>query len=350
MKTKEDYRSVVLVLAWPETTARGEEKVVRWLKNAGVFRNTNLRVGHAAMALVQVGRPEVDYYDFGRYITPRPFGRVRSAETDPKVAMPAIARWSDDGILLNPDEIGIAIESRGAATHGDGPLLLSVCRGIDYPSAVAFSKGLQEEGYQRYGGLSRNHTNCSRFVSDAIRASLPAGHPVRRKLRWPISYKPAPEHNVAAAATEGICFAVYQGQVQTYVPNSWKAMLNLFFGLLKAASKTHASALRSDSILGQVHEPLRPDTIPSHAQWLGGLGEGAWHVLEALPDAVRMERLDVNGQREFEGFFELPAIEGKEPLSGNLERSVLRLLNDTHHGWITVFYSGKLHRLRRIPV
>jgi hypothetical protein len=155
---------------------------------------------------------------------------------------------------------------------------------------------------------------------------------------------------VAAAATEGICFAVYQGQVQTYVPNRWKAMLNLFFGLLKAASKTHASALRSDSILGQVHEPLRPDTIPSHAQWLGGLGEGAWHVMEALPHAVRMERLDVNGQREFEGFFELPAIEGKEPLSGNLERSVLCLLNDTHHGWITVFYAGKLHRLRRIPV
>jgi hypothetical protein len=83
---------------------------------------------------------------------------------------------------------------------------------------------------------------------------------------------------------------------------------------------------------------------------LGGLGEGAWHVLEALPHAVRMERLDVDGQQEFEGFFELPAIEGKETLSGNLERSVLRLLNDTHHGWITVFYAGKLHRLRRIPV
>jgi hypothetical protein len=350
MKTKKDYRSAVLVLAWPETTARGEEKVVRWLKSIGFFRNTNLRVGHAAMALVQVGRPEVEYYDFGRYITPRPFGRVRSAETDPKVAMPAIARWSDDGILLNPDEIGIAIESRGAATHGDGPLLLSVCRGIDYYSATAFSKALQEEGYQRYGGLSRHHTNCARFVSDAIRASLPSSHSVRRKLRWPLSVKPTPEHNVAASATEGICLKVCQGQVQSYVPNRWKAMLNLAFGILKAASKTHASALRNDSILGQVHEPSRPDNIPSHAQWLGGLGEGAWHVLDVLPHAIRMERIDLSGQAEFEGLFQLPPNFHEEYSEVDLVDSNIRLLNDTHRGWITVFYAGKVHRLRRIPV
>lgn len=349
MKTEKDYRSAVLVLAWPETTARGEEKVVRLLKRVGIIRNTNLRVGHAAMALVEVGRPEVHYYDFGRYITPRPFGRVRSAETDPKVAMPAIARWSEDGQLLNPDEIGMAIETRGAATHGEGPLLLSVCHGIDFASAVAFAKGLQEEGYQRYGGLSRHHTNCSRFVSDAIRASLPPAHSVRRKLRWPISYKPAPEHNVAASATEGICFSIYQGQVHTYLPNRWKALRNLAFGLLKAASKSHTRILRNDAILGQVHEPPRPESLPSHAQWLGGLGEGAWHTLDALPHAIRMERWDVDGQREFEGLFQLPDSQDVNQLTGCITASVMRLLNDTHHGWATVFYAGKLHRLRRIP-
>lgn len=84
MKIEKDYRSAVLVLAWPETTARGEEKLVRFLKRIGLIRNTNMRVGHAAMAVIQVGSSEVEYFDFGRYITPRPFGRVRSVETDPK--------------------------------------------------------------------------------------------------------------------------------------------------------------------------------------------------------------------------------------------------------------------------
>ncbi len=342
MKPKSDYRSVVLVLAWPETTARGEEKIIRFLKRLGLVRNTNLRVGHAAMAVVQVGCPDVEYFDFGRYITPRPFGRVRSAETDPKVAFPAIARWSDDGVLLNPDEIGVAIESRGADTHGDGPLLLSVCQGVDYGQIIDFCKGLQEEGYQRYGGLSRNHTNCSRFVSDAIRASLPAQHPVRRKLRWPISYKPAPAHNVSAAATEGVCFRIFEGRVQTYEPNRWKAMLSLGSGLLKAVSKKHAGELRSDSILGQVQEPPRPNSVPFDAQWLGGLGEGAWHALEPVPGGLLMKRIDVSGAIEFEGVYHYPV--GVQPFE-----HPIRLVHDSHHGWITVFYAGKVHRLRRIP-
>jgi hypothetical protein len=69
-----------------------------------------------------------------------------------------------------------------------------------------------------------------------------------------------------------------------------------------------------------------------------------------MPHAVRMERIDLDGQAEFEGLFQLPRGEEGAPLEGKLERSVLRLLNDTHHGWITVYYAGKLHRLRRIPV
>ena len=342
MKRETDYRSVVLVLAWPETTARGEEKVIRFLKRLGLVRNTNLRVGHAAMAVVQINRPELEYYDFGRYITPRPFGRVRSAETDPKVTFPALARWSDDGVLLNPDELGVALEARGADTHGDGPLLLSVCRGVDYAEIIDFCKGLQEEGYQRYGGLSRNHTNCSRFVSDAIRASLPRNHSVRGQLRWPISYKPAPAHNVSAAATEGVCFQIFEGVVQTYKPNRLKALISLASGLLKAMSKKHAGALRNDSILGHVQEPQRPTSVPSDAQWLGGLGEGAWHALEPVPQGLRMQRIDSTGVHEFEGLYAYP--KGVRPFE-----HPIRLVHDSHHGWITVFHAGKVHRLRRIP-
>jgi hypothetical protein len=179
-------------------------------------------------------------------------------------------------------------------------------------------------------------------VSDAIRASLPRNHSVRRKLRWPISYKPAPAHNVAAAATEGVCFRIFEGNVQTYPPNRFKAMISLGSGLLKAASKKHAGALRNDSILGQVQEPPRPASVPSDAQWLGGLGEGAWHALEPIPGGLRMQRIDASGVAEFEGTYEYPS--GDHPFD-----HPVRLVHDSHHGWITVFHAGKVHRLRRIP-
>ena len=73
--------SAVLVLAWPEVTARGEEGIIKLLRSIGVVKNVNMMVGHAAMIVAEGS--SLRYYDFGRYITPRRMGRIRSAETDP---------------------------------------------------------------------------------------------------------------------------------------------------------------------------------------------------------------------------------------------------------------------------
>src|SRR5690606_4076238 len=38
--------------------------------------------------------------------------------------------------------------------------------------------------------------------------------------------------------------------------------------------------LPNDSEPGSLTEPRRPKTVPISAQWLGGIGEGAWFILE----------------------------------------------------------------------
>ena len=337
------YADVAIVLAWPETTARGEEGIIKFLKRVGIIRNTNLRVGHAALCLVSWDSEEVEYFDFGRYIAPRKHGRVRSKDTDPKLILPVVVRWTEDHRIANVEEIALALDAIPASTHGDGPMLFSMCYGIDYCASKKFANTLQEEGYQRYGGLSRSHTNCARFVSDCIMAGLPSHSSILYKLRWPLSYKPAPAHNVSAACTEDKCLFVDQGVVSYYVPSRWRAAWSLAVGILKSASPHFANKVRSDANLGMTEEPARPTTVPSYAHWLGGLGEGAWHGIEANTEgSLDMVRYAVNGTLEFEGKYQAP--------EGYLSGDDIELLFDSHHGWITVRYRRQLVRLRRIKL
>ena len=47
--------------------------------------NGKYRVGHSAMLLVNGTTNRVHYFDFGRYHTPKGYGRVRDIETDADV-------------------------------------------------------------------------------------------------------------------------------------------------------------------------------------------------------------------------------------------------------------------------
>ncbi len=47
-------------------------------------------------------------------------------------------------------------------------------------------------------------------------------------------------------------------------------------------SKTGAQKLGCDQVPGMVDYVERPDAVPRQAQWLGGIGEGAWFVLRPL--------------------------------------------------------------------
>src|SRR5690554_2419032 len=86
-------QDIALPIAWPDQTARGDEKWMRLLKRIGVVKNLNFRVGHAAIVLISRTDGQARYFDFGRYIAPRGYGRARSASSDPRLRLDTRARF-----------------------------------------------------------------------------------------------------------------------------------------------------------------------------------------------------------------------------------------------------------------
>ena len=100
--------------------------------------------------------------DFGRYHTPKGYGRVRDAETDPDVGIPLLAEIKNNEIL-NIDTI-LKEAAYKKANHGEGVLYASVLGGVCFKTAFNFAKKIQNKGAVEYGPFIINGTNCSRFV------------------------------------------------------------------------------------------------------------------------------------------------------------------------------------------
>ena len=78
----------IIALAWPEgmVSACGSWYDVFFAKNK------KYRVGHSALVLVESVTGNLRYFDFGRYHTPKDFGRVRDVITDGDVTIETIAK------------------------------------------------------------------------------------------------------------------------------------------------------------------------------------------------------------------------------------------------------------------
>jgi len=68
----------ILVLAWPEGMVAGTG---HWYDKIA-SNNGKYRVGHSAIILIESKTKSAHYFDFGRYHTPKGYGRVRDKETD----------------------------------------------------------------------------------------------------------------------------------------------------------------------------------------------------------------------------------------------------------------------------
>src|SRR6056300_1785783 len=129
------YLDTAIVIAWPQCTARADESLAILLRKAGLVKNLNFRVGHAAICLINPQTCEVLYYDFGRYITPRGFGRARSKYSDPNLTLNVKAEFDQDRNLINVEEIAAELDSKSKYTHGAGPLVFSVSKTINFTKA-----------------------------------------------------------------------------------------------------------------------------------------------------------------------------------------------------------------------
>lgn len=276
----EEYRDLALVIAWPDQTARGDEQWMAVLKRVGIVKNLNFKVGHAAIVLVNHRNGLLNYYDFGRYITPRGCGRARSAASDPRLALATRAQIDAHGTLQNLQEILTELHQKENATHGGGRLFFSIANSLSYGKAARFAEHLVNQGPIPYGAVAKGNNSCSRFVAQVLLAGWATGNPAKRRVKFPESLKPSPMSNVVNASPDKVVYCYHRGNLTSKRMTRWQSLHFQIDLLLHNVSAAKAKELPCDRHPGNTAEPTRPASIPASAQWLGGIGEGAWYVLE----------------------------------------------------------------------
>jgi hypothetical protein len=185
----------IIPLAWPETLVINEGKWYdKLLKYTPFQKNGYYKVGHAAMVLVDYKSQEFHYFDFGRYHTPLKFGRVRDKETDPDVTIPFSAILCSQNNIQNIDKL-FSFLFKNKACHGDGKLVASIYKNIDFSKAFEKAKQMQNKGIINYGPLTIGGTNCSRFVTQTTKA-IKTDFFTFIMTRIPYTFSPSPMLNV----------------------------------------------------------------------------------------------------------------------------------------------------------
>jgi len=97
--------AMIIVLAWPDVFVSSTGELYDPIfKSLGIQKSGKYKAGHAALVLINRKDKSLEFFDFGRYITPDGKGRVRGAKTDPEVAIPLLAEIKNNQIQ-NLDEI-----------------------------------------------------------------------------------------------------------------------------------------------------------------------------------------------------------------------------------------------------
>lgn len=322
--------SAVIPLAWPEMTARGQEKIWLVLKKLKVVKNINFKVGHAAMVVAL--DTQFLYYDFGRYITPMGYGRTRSAETDPKLTLHTQPKWSEEGRLINLEELCAELESIKHATHGDGPLFASLNHETNPLSLFKYIHNIINHGYVRYNALIRSHSNCARFVAQAILAGWSKKSRFRKRFIIPVTLAPTPYFNVLAASEDGRYLIWENGKGNYFTNKIGHSLKELLSKSYESFTSNSSKILPSDIVPGQYFPPkTKPENLSDKVLFLGGIGEAAWHEVEIVDEnIVKMTRFFSTGEFEFEAEYEV-AKEWVDKISD----STCQLVHDTHHCWVT---------------
>ncbi len=353
------YNDLAIILAWPDATIRGDERWMMFFRKAGLVKNLNFKVGHTGVILIDTHNSALLYYDFGRYIAPRGLGRARSHFSDPRLHMRTKAQITDrnTGAIGNLEEIVRELDEMREATQGEGRLFFSVATGLNFNMAKQYADGLVLEGSTPYGAFARGNNNCSRFITRLLmRAS-------RKYHRWhgvnlPESIKSSPISNVVNVRQDRRIYVYHEAAgLQSIRMSRFRSLFFLLGQLRDNFNSRLASALPDDRIAGSVLQRSRPSTVPVQAQWLGGVGEGAWyHIKELDQEEIRsLGREEITegsrlGERGFEvaRYTEKGELEYSLPFySGeNFEVSKpFRIAYDSHMIYTTVWQHNKLIRL-----
>lgn len=178
----------IITLAWPEgmVVAAGA-----WYDKIA-SSNGKYRVGHSALVLINAKTKKTHYFDFGRYHTPKGYGRVRDVDTDQDLTLINAEIKADK--IINIEEILLQL-SLMKSTHGEGIMYASILKNVSFEKAFFRAKQMQDKGMLPYGPFTRKGTNCSRFVAEIIHSAEPSAIK-KLRLRYPFCISPSPKRNV----------------------------------------------------------------------------------------------------------------------------------------------------------
>ena len=290
---REEYNGKMIVLAFPDTFVKfSHEKVSKLLPLVGLGRKGIIKAGHAAFILIENATGKASYYDFGRYITPFGYGRVRSADTDMELHIPFKASIGNKSELLNLKEFLIWLEAHPEKTHGSGRLIASVCSAINYEKAFQYVSTIQNQGSIPYYTFKKKGTNCSRIVTDTILAATNEPRIIRPLLRNK-KFTPSPLGNVEKARLNSPIYKIENGIISYYDQKVFKENMTNYF----KRQKTRQTPLTSIN-------PV-PNQEIAKAQLLTGIGSDAYFLITTTSkkEEFLIKRFTKKGRLDFKGLF-----------------------------------------------
>mgnify|MGYP003683823499 CR=1 FL=1 len=286
---------IIIILSYPDTIVRPPywEPSSKIWPLIGIGGKHAVQAGHAALLLIKKGKSDINYFDFGRYITSYGKGRVRSKATDPELKIPLKAKFEDEE-LTNLKEILLWLDNHPEKTHGDGRLVATINNDIDYNLALNFINHLIDRKEVPYGVFIKNGSNCSRFVTDTLIASS-TNKKVKKQLKTSNLFTPSPIGNVIKATTSGIIYNINNQKVSLYKNRS----------IIKEYKDSFLNKFDNEPNLIGTEKPNNAIFELEKGTWLGGIGSGAWFNIEKQIDSKNytIARYDALGNKNFKGDF-----------------------------------------------
>jgi len=286
----------MIVMAYPDTVVMvADEWYSPILQFVGVGKKNYVKAGHAALVLIDKESGLLEYHDFGRYITPEPNGRVRGKHTDHELEIPFKAEIVGDNIK-NLDRILLYLSNNPEKTHGDGKLIASVCSKIDYLKAKTYIESLMEKGSFRYAAFKKESSNCARFVTSALIASI-TDYKILKSLKNSLWFTPSTIGNVVRANTQNRIFEVIEHSIFEFNSTVFKENFRCFLDKIPDHEYHVVGTLKPKLVEG----------LRDSAQWLSGIAAGAWFEISKsdayIEEHYRIRRISPHGNVDVDGLY-----------------------------------------------
>jgi len=293
------FKDYALILTWPDATIRGDEKWMMFFKKIGLVKNLNFKVGHTGIVLVNHITGELLFYDFGRYITPRGYGRTRSKDSDPRLEITIKATFENDQIS-NLEDIVTSFETMKSAMYGEGQLYFSVATHLNFDIAKSYCDSWVLKGTYPYGAVARNNNNCSRFITRTLMHASKKYHKLH-SINFPETIKASPISNVVNAVDNRMIYSYTpQAGLNYFKMTRWQSFWFLLTQLSDNVIRRKSNLLPNDLIIGAMNFLDKPSNLSENANYLGGVGDGAWYSWQSRENnLIEIRRYTSSGLLEY---------------------------------------------------